>query len=179
MATQIGSSSFETPRRPNGRSEQPGGLRPAGGLIDEVRGQVTSTVNVQKDRAAAGLGGVADAIRHAGDELRARNEGLAGYIDRASDQLRQLADQIREKGAEDIAADVAEFGRRRPAIFIGGAFIIGLGLARFLKSTAPREELSGSRSQGATPSAGPWTPAGPDEPATSLQEHLARSGGGF
>ena len=143
--------------------------------MDEVRGQVSSTVNAQKNRAAAGLGGVADAIRHAGDELRSENESLALYIDRASDQLRQLANQIREKGAEDIAADVAEFARRRPAVFIGGAFIIGLGLARFLKSTG---EAGSGRDLGAS-QAGPWTPAGSDEPATSLEEHLARSGGGF
>jgi hypothetical protein len=176
MATQISSSTFETPRRSNGRSDEPA-LRAGNRLMDEVRGQVTSTVNAQKNRAAAGLGGVAEAIRHAGDELRSENESLALYIDRASEQLRQLADQIREKGAEDIATDVAEFARRRPAVFIGGAFIIGLGLARFLKSTAPGE--SGSRRDPGASQAGPWTPAGPDEPATSLEEHLARSGGGF
>jgi hypothetical protein len=35
--------------------------------------------------------------------------------------------------------DVHSFARRRPALFIGGAFLVGLGIARFLKSTAERE----------------------------------------
>lgn len=170
MATEIRSSSFENPRRGNGRGDHQG-------FMDEVRGQVASSMNLQKNRAAAGLGGVADAIRHAGDELRTQNEGLATYIDRASEQLRQLADQIREKGTDDIAADVAAFARRRPAVFIGGAFIIGLGLARFLKSTAPREEQSGFAGQGGSRAA--WMPPAADEPSTTLEDDLARSGGGF
>ena len=35
--------------------------------------------------------------------------------------------------------DLNSFARRRPAVFIGGAFLVGLGLARFLKSSADRD----------------------------------------
>jgi hypothetical protein len=37
--------------------------------------------------------------------------------------------------------DVAVFARRRPALFIGGAFLIGIGIARFLKASADRNEV--------------------------------------
>jgi hypothetical protein len=57
----------------------------------------------------------------------------------ASDQLRRFADQIREKGVADMLDDVNTFARRRPALFIGGAFLVGVGLARFLKSSAERD----------------------------------------
>ena len=60
------------------------------------------------------------------------------YVDMASDQLRRFADQIRQKGVADMMDDVHNFARRRPALFIGGAFLVGLGIARFLKSSAER-----------------------------------------
>jgi hypothetical protein len=52
--------------------------------------------------------------------------------------MRRLADNIRQRGVVDMMDDVAVFARRRPALFIGGAFLVGLGIARFLKSSADR-----------------------------------------
>ncbi len=77
-------------------------------------------------------------IRNATNELRGENEALASYVDMASDQMRRFADQIRQRGVTDMIDDVGQFARRRPALFIGGAFLVGLGIARFLKSTADR-----------------------------------------
>ena len=99
---------------------------------------MTSRVDEQKNRAADGIGGIADVFRSAGNELRNENETLASYVDTASDQLKRFADNIRERGVADILDDVHAFARRRPALFIGGAFLVGLGIARFLKSSADR-----------------------------------------
>jgi hypothetical protein len=112
----------------------------ADGFIGNIKQNVTSRVDEQKNRAADGIGGIANVIRNAGNELRTENEALASYVDMASDQLRQFADQIREKGVADILDDVHTFARRRPALFIGGAFLVGLGMARFLKSSAERRD---------------------------------------
>jgi hypothetical protein len=106
------------------------------GILGGIQQKVTSRVDEQKNRAADGLGGIADAIRNAGNELRGENEALAQYVDMASDQMKRFADQIRQRGVADMMDDVQMFARRRPALFIGGAFLVGLGLARFLKSSA-------------------------------------------
>ena len=110
----------------------------ASGVLGGMKQRVTSRVDEQKNRAADGLGGIADVFRTAGNELRNENETLASYVDMASDQMRRFADQIRQKGVADMLDDVHVFARRRPALFIGGAFLIGLGIARFLKSSADR-----------------------------------------
>ena len=110
-----------------------------GTLLGGIKQNVTSRVDEQKNRAADGLGGIANVIRNAGNELRNENEALASYVDMASDQLRRFADQIRQKGVADMMDDVHNFARRRPALFIGGAFLVGLGIARFLKSSAERD----------------------------------------
>jgi hypothetical protein len=132
-------------------------------LFGGIQQKVTSRVDEQKNRAADGLGGIADVIRNAGNELRVENEALASYVDAASDQMRRFADQIREKGVSEMMDDVNQFARRRPALFIGGAFLVGIGLARFLKSSAGS---GGDRNYDAFSSVDPMT-AGPGSPSYS------------
>jgi hypothetical protein len=142
------SSSAEQTERPNGALRGGNGSITAAdgtnggtthGLLGDIKQNVTSRVDEQKNRAADGLGGIANVFRSAGNELRNENEMVAQYVDMASDQLKRFADQIREKGVTDMLDDVHTFARRRPALFIGGAFLVGLGIARFLKSTAARQ----------------------------------------
>ena len=113
----------------------------ASDVLGGVKQRVSSRVDEQKNRAADGLGGIADVFRNASNELRNENETLASYVDMASDQMKSFADQIRQKGVADILDDVHGFARRRPALFIGGAFLIGLGIARFLKASADRNAM--------------------------------------
>lgn len=113
----------------------------ANGVLGGIQQRVTSRVDEQKNRAADGLGGIADVFRNASNELRNENETIASYVDMASDQMRRFADQIRDKGVGDMLDDVHAFARRRPALFIGGAFLVGLGIARFLKASADRNAM--------------------------------------
>ncbi len=122
----------------NATTKANGGAGDAPGMLGGIQQRVTSRVDEQKNRAADGLGGIADVFRSAGNELRTENEALASYVDLASDQMRRFADNIRQRGVADMIDDVAVFARRRPALFIGGAFLVGLGIARFLKSSADR-----------------------------------------
>jgi hypothetical protein len=124
--------------RPAGNGSVSGANGATHGLLGEIQQKVTSQVDHQKNRAADGLGGIADVIRTAGNELRTENEALASYIEGASQQLRRFADHIRQRGVEDIYDDVHRFAQRRPEVFIGGAFLVGLALARVMKSTANR-----------------------------------------
>ena len=140
-----------------------GGASDTSGLLGGIQQRVTSRVDEQKKRAADGLGGIADVFRTASNELRTDNEALASYVDLAGDQMRRLADHIRERGVADMLDDVHAFARRRPALFIGGAFVIGLGLARFLKSSADRGRM---RQYGTFSSVDPMT-AGTGSPSYS------------
>jgi hypothetical protein len=143
----------KTPRTGNGSTGVNGGVAVSGtatppGIIGGIKQNVTSRVDEQKNRAADGLGGIANVIRNSANELRTENEALASYVDMASDQLRRFADQIRQKGVADMLDDVHSFARRRPAVFIGGAFLVGLAVARFLKSSAERDEYALARTSG-------------------------------
>jgi len=135
-------------------AEKPNGIQKTGNgsasgakggttLFGGIQQKVTSRVDEQKNKAADGLGGIADVFRNAGNELRDENEVVAQYVDMASDQLKRFADQIRHRGVNDMLDDVHALARRRPALFIGGAFLVGIGIARFLKSSAARRSYEG------------------------------------
>jgi hypothetical protein len=130
---------FET-TKPNGSTKGNGHAADANGasLLGGIQQRVTSRVDEQKNKAADGLGGIADVFRNAGNELRNENETVAQYVDMASDQLKRFADNIRRRGVSEMMGDVNQFARRNPAIFIGAAFLVGLGVARFLKASADR-----------------------------------------
>lgn len=149
----------------NGRANGEGARS---GLLGGIQQKVTSRVDDQKNRAADGIGGIADVLRNATNDLRGENETLASYVDMASDQMRRFADHIRQRGVTDMMDDVNRFARRRPAVFIGGAFLVGLGIARFMKSSASSDyDRDYDRNYGSGFSSVDPMTAGPGSPSYS------------
>jgi hypothetical protein len=108
----------------------------ASDLLGQVKHQATAQAAAQKERAAESLAGVAEAVREAGDRLRDQAPGVASYVDSAVNQIEELSTTLREKDPEEFLYDLEDLARRRPALFIGGAFLLGLAVARFLKSSS-------------------------------------------
>ena len=102
------------------------------GIKDTVSGQVQG----QKDRAAEGIVAMAEAVQLLSDELRGHNHVLANVANTAGTRLHDAADLVREADAAEIAHSVAQFARRRPVLFVGAAFVVGLGVSQLLKTTA-------------------------------------------
>lgn len=96
-----------------------------------VRRGVVSHVDDQKTRAADGLSGIADLVAQLGEEMPG---ALAQVSKTASTRLQHAADRMREHQAAELAQSLARFAHERPFVFIGGAFVLGLGLARLLNT---------------------------------------------
>jgi hypothetical protein len=108
------------------------------GLMDRVRETATSQIGAQKNRATDGLGSVAEAVRHSSQQLRdQQHETIAQYVEQAAGQLERFANTLRNKSVGDLLSETQDLARRRPAIFIGSAFVLGLFGARFIKSSRP------------------------------------------
>jgi hypothetical protein len=106
------------------------------GLMGTIREKATSGLSSQKDRAADGLGTVVEAVRQTGQQLRDKSPALAGYADNAAATLERWASDFRAKDVTVMAEDVKRFARRRPAMFIGGAVVLGIVAARLVKGAA-------------------------------------------
>jgi len=100
--------------------------------------KVASGLDTGKARAADELGRVADALRQTGDKLRGDNAGSAveGYIASAASQVDRFSSYVRSTSVRDMVGNVERFARQQPTLFVGGAFMLGLLGARFLKSSS-------------------------------------------
>jgi len=114
-------------------------------LKDQVAETATSKLEDQKTQATSSLGNVSEAIRQTGDQLRSNDqEAIAQYVDRAAEQLDQFTGYLQSRDMRQIVGDVEAFARREPALFLGGAFVLGLLGARFLKSSSQAIETRGN-----------------------------------
>lgn len=132
-------------------------------VVSQVQQQASSQINRQKETAAGELTTVVNAVRRFGETLRNEGEGPIGrfaaqYGDKAADGIDRFARYLREQDPKRLLNDVQNFGRRQPALMIGGMFLLGFAGARLIKSsmeaagssmntgTQPRSLSTGSRS---------------------------------
>ena len=121
------------------------------GLMDRVRQGANTQLSTQKNRATDGIGNVAQAVRQTTQHLREQqHDTIARYVEQAADQLERMSDRLRQKDVGQLLQDAQQFARRRPAVFIGSAFAVGLLGARFLKSSRERNGSSGRNSYAST-----------------------------
>jgi hypothetical protein len=131
-----------------------------GEIVNQVQQKAGSTLDRQKESAATDLTQVVQAVRQFGQSL-AREEGgpiaryAAEYGDKAANSLERLSTYIREQDPKQLLNDVQNFGRRRPALLLGGAFLLGFAGARLIKSSMDAD--SQQRSNVNTPAARPST----------------------
>ncbi len=109
-----------------------------------------SKLSTQKSRASESLGLIAESLRSSGDRLNERNEDNVGKLfNSAADQIQRFAGTLERRDVNEIVNEVETFARRQPALFLGGAFALGLIGARFLKSSGRDSDVNrGMRTDG-------------------------------
>lgn len=100
------------------------------------RERVESAADTQKQRAADSIGSAAAAAREAGNRMRGENDFVASWVSAAGEHLQLMADRLRDRRPGELVDELSRFARERPAMFLGGAFVLGLGVARLLKSSS-------------------------------------------
>lgn len=109
-------------------------------VVNQVQQQANSQINRQKESAASELSTVVNAVRRFGETLNNEGHGpiarfAAQYGDKAANSLDRAARYLREQDPKRLLNDVQDFGRRQPALLIGGAFLLGFAGARIIKSS--------------------------------------------
>jgi hypothetical protein len=104
----------------------------------------------QKGKAASELTTLSSAIRGAADKLRGDDESHAArYAEMAADKLDNVAQFVGKQNVGSLVREIERAARRRPELFLGGMFLMGLGISRFLKASSPGDSSPGrpARSQ--------------------------------
>ena len=115
-------------------------------VADQARSQLKSQLVTQKEKASGGLGEVAQALQQTSQQLQEKGQGsVAQCATAAAEQVERLSAYFRDRDVDQLTREAEDLARRQPSLFLGGAFVLGLLAARFLKS---------SRTDGGTGAAG-------------------------
>ena len=124
----------------------------AGDVKDQVKAQAQDARHRAEDaakkgfeqgkgRVASQVNSVAQAFRKTGEQLRDEDQGdLAGYTERIADQVEKVSGYLEGKDLRAVIGDVETFARQRPGLFVGGALVVGLAAARFLRSSSSHSD---------------------------------------
>lgn len=141
-AASSGPTSSATSSATSGGASSPGQVadqvkQSASQMTEQARQAASSQLASRKDQAAQGLGAVSSAVRQMGDNLsqNERTSPYAQYAHQAADQVERFSGYLQQRDVRGLVWDAENWARHNPAIFLGGAFAIGLFAARFLKSS--------------------------------------------
>jgi ElaB/YqjD/DUF883 family membrane-anchored ribosome-binding protein len=117
----------------------------AGRIGEQMREAAEELLREQKERVAAAVHGLADALRQAAHTFeREESRITARYIDQAAAQIDRLSETMRRRSLQDMLASAEDIARRQPALFVTGAvaigFVVGRVLSRAGDGRTPRSE---------------------------------------
>jgi len=147
--------------------------------LQQARDRASSSLGESKGQIADQLGTIADALRRTTEHLRSEDQQrIAGLTETFARQVDQVATYLRNKDARAMRADVENLARRQPAIVVGGALMLGLIGARFLKSSQRDRRIRGSQTYGSEQRLGK---GGYDQfsEETETQRHMPGTGRGY
>jgi uncharacterized phage infection (PIP) family protein YhgE len=93
-----------------------------------------SAIEEQKSLGAEYVASVAGALHRAAGEFDRDVPFAAKYLHQTAEQIEHAVDTVRNHNARELVSDVENFARRQPALFFGGAMLLGFAALRFLKS---------------------------------------------
>jgi ElaB/YqjD/DUF883 family membrane-anchored ribosome-binding protein len=144
----------------------------------DIQSQAKSAVAAGKNRAVDAIGGVAQSLQSSAKQMRDQQQnGMAHYVESAGQQVQRAADYLKNNDAGQIADQAEDFARRKPAIFLGAAFAVGMLGARFLRSSR-RQEQDVQRRERARQGLGSWSDSQYGDSAPSYDRERAIPGAG-
>lgn len=103
---------------------------------DQVRERASAIVADRKSRLADEVGVFGEALHRAADTLDENDDAALGsYAHQAGDMIDSCARYLRDADPSEMIRGVSNFTRRHPELVLGGLFLAGVSLARFLKAS--------------------------------------------
>lgn len=108
----------------------------ANNLSQQMMEKAIALFDQQRERAAEMISDCTAATRRAAEKLhQEEDQNLARITDITAERLDALGQYVRSTDARSFVHDTADLARRRPEWVLGGAFVVGLAISRFLKAS--------------------------------------------
>lgn len=113
--------------------------------VRAVRQQAVRTgqeaADAQKEQAADQVGVVGAALRDAAHRVEEEGPGGVGqYMEVVAEEIEGVSEYLRSRSFSELYRDASDFARSNPEIVLGGMFLAGMAISRFLKSSAEAME---------------------------------------
>jgi len=114
----------------------------AGGeVLDTVLDEAERLYEQQRKNAVSRVSGFSKIAARSAHALHAvKADGVAEYVEQAAKQVERSTDYLRDRGLSEILEDTGDVIRRNPGAAMGGMFIVGFAITRFLKASATRDQ---------------------------------------
>jgi hypothetical protein len=144
-AATTGATAVMDTARDEGRAVTDAARQETSRLANEARRELRDQSQAQVERLA---GGVRDLGRqlHRMAEGEGRPEGpVADLVREAAGRADGLAQRIESEGIDGLVFDIKQFARRRPGMFLGGAFAVGIVAGRMFRNIDTRSVAEAAR----------------------------------
>lgn len=106
----------------------------ASSLADKAYEMADDRLDDVKSEATSRIDETAEHIRNAGHEF-GDDSYQAQAADYLASNLTRAADMVRSQDLSSLTDEISDFARRNPAIFLGGAALLGFAAARLMKAS--------------------------------------------
>jgi uncharacterized protein YjbJ (UPF0337 family) len=105
-------------------------------LVGDVKDQVVTAAEGQREGLADQVSDVADAVHQAGEHFKGNQDWIARIVEAGAAELGDLASTLRTNDLEGLMGRLQDLARRQPAIFVGAAMAAGFAAVRVGKVAA-------------------------------------------
>lgn len=104
-------------------------------LKDRAINRARSAANEGRTKAGEAIGSLSEMIEGSAKSIDENvGEKYGNYARSAADAVSSFADKVNTKDVDEMVEDAREFVRKKPAIAIGAAAVVGLLVSRLIKS---------------------------------------------
>ena len=105
-------------------------------ITERIADEAQSAFETARTGIGEGFAAVARVMGRASEQLREEDQGnLAKRLQQYSGRVEYAGQYLRDTSPRQLKEDFDRVARERPGMVLGGAFILGLVAARFLKSS--------------------------------------------
>jgi hypothetical protein len=114
----------------------------------QVEETAVSKAEEGRHRVAEEVHRVGEALRTGARQMRdGDGDRTTEFIERLAEPVERVSEYLERNDTRELAADLEDFARRNQAVFLGGAFALGMIGARFLKASSDRGGRAGRGGQ--------------------------------
>ncbi len=85
---------------------------------------------------------ICNALNAASEKMHEQNDYFSGVVDMAAGKLNSACDFVEKEKPEDVVTAVKDISQKNPYLAVGGMFVAGLALSRFLKADGQTRSFS-------------------------------------